>query len=105
MIPFALERNGFGVTSGIKATAGARYIFMINRIKPMVAMTPTKERCKKAMTIKGKTTMDKIIPSAIKGIRLPKRPLCLSDRLPNIGSMKMAITLSSAIMIPTMKAE
>ena len=101
MIPLALERSGFGVISGIKATAGLRYIIANKTTIAIITMTPTKLLCVKNKGINGNNAQHTIVPTAIYGILLPNLVLVLSESAPNIGKRIKAAKLSIAIIIPT----
>ena len=101
MRPLALARRGLGVISGIRATAGFRYIIMnSSTMAIMITMPATLFRWKNR-GIKGKATAETRVPVRIKGIRLPMGVLVRSERLPKMGRRIRAARLSQAMMIPT----
>ena len=99
--PLAPLLSGFGVTSGIKATAGDLYDCIITKNNNIKTITPGNIFHMHIKAIKGKTNIVINIPITIYGILLPNLVLVLSDSLPKIGIINMAATLSSAIIIPT----
>ena len=94
MIPFALLRKGFGVISGIKATAGFLYIIANKTTIAIMMITPAKLFIWKKTGINGKATTQMNVPTKIYGIRFPIGDLVLSDKAPNIGSKIRAARLS-----------
>lgn len=100
MMALPLLRSGFGVTSGISATAGERYVAIAISTSPK----PTKKSTSLfVFSAVGKSTRQSIaimLPPTIYGIRLPIFVRVLSDNLPKIGSINSAKTLSSAITTP-----
>ena len=65
MIPLALLRSGFGVISGIKATAGLRYIIANKTTNAIMTITPAKLLCVKNKGINGNSAQHTIVPIAI----------------------------------------
>ena len=98
MIAFAFERSGLGVTSGISATAGDRYVFIAISSSTSTVMNAAR---RPGTSIFGRISIRMTaasVPPTMNGMRLPKRVLYLSESRPNSGSMNSASTLSSAII-------
>ena len=94
---FALERRGFGVTSGMRATAGERKVAIessVTRSKTIKSqrspMIPRIENITAAATV----------PQTMKGVRLPKRVDVRSEIAPKRGSRTTARMLSSDMINP-----
>jgi hypothetical protein len=92
--------RGFGVRSGIRATAGDRYVLMARStipraIKNIGRLFNLSAKGKKAIHM---TAIN--VPKMIKGVRLPSLVSTLSDKAPNKGSIIRASTLSMAIIAP-----
>ena len=93
-LPFDL--SGLGVTSGISATAGERNVPIDSRSTASAAKNSTKLFDAPATGISIHEATATNVPQTMKGILRP----ALSLSIPNIGSMKSASTLSSAIITP-----
>ena len=65
IIPLALARRGLGVMSGIRATAGLRYIIMKIRTMAIVMTMPTMLFLWKKRGMKGKATAETKVPTRI----------------------------------------
>ena len=118
MIAFALERSGFGVTSGISATAGERNIAIETSTKRSISMKITSiigfafvtshgsepssfESCISSATERMTSPIAAaIVPTRMNGVLRPSFPICLSDIAPNSGRRNTARTLSSAMTAP-----
>ena len=107
IMALALLRSGFGVTSGISATAGLRYVPIDTRIHPNTTMNSTfvpadgaaAYRLSKIGNNSIRTT-DTNVPYRRNGLRRPILLLQRSEMPPNNGNKKMARTLSAAIIAP-----
>ncbi len=82
MRPFALLRNGRGVTSGMSAMTGERQSDMI---KLKHTMKPIMSQSVFAQGIKKKKKAESGMPTMIHGIRRPCRVNVLSLKVPTIG--------------------
>ena len=101
MIPFALALRGFGVMSGMSATAGLRYIIMNMSTMAIIATMPAMLFSWKNNGMKGNAIADTNVPMIMKGILFPIEVWVLSDRFPKSGRRMRAARLSHAMMIPT----
>ena len=95
-----LDLRGFGVTSGIRETAGERYMLMDIRVASSITMNSVRLRpFAAAGSISIKTT-ERIVPTSINGVRFPRLLFTRSDHAPNTGSSIRAKILSRAIIPP-----
>ena len=65
MMPLALARSGFGVMSGISATAGLRYIIMKSSTTAIIETMPTTLFRWKKSGMNGKATAETKVPTRI----------------------------------------
>ena len=71
MMPLALARRGLGVMSGMRATAGLRYIIIKMRTMAIIATIPAMLLLWKNSGINGNATAETNVPTRIYGMRLP----------------------------------
>jgi hypothetical protein len=105
IIALPFERSGFGVTSGIYATAGVRYVDMVKRSKNKTMRNGSILDVEVKMPSKTRRIAEMIVPNKIYGVLFPRGDLVLSERAPNKGSMKIARMLSMDIMEFACKVE
>ena len=93
-------RRGLGVTSGISATAGLRYV----AIEMSTSARPMKNSARFSVrSASGRRNMNSsapMVPPRMYGMRRPMAVRVLSLNLPNIGSMTSARMLSMAMTTP-----
>ena len=107
MIAFALLRRGLGVTSGMSATAGERYVPMAIRRSPRtvtnIIVRLIRGDLKQELSRTGIRSISPAanrVPRRINGFRFPSLLVHLSEIPPNSGSRKSARILSIAMIIP-----
>ena len=101
MMPLALARRGLGVMSGMRATAGLRYIIIKMRTMAIIATIPAMLLLWKNSGINGNATAETNVPTRMYGMRLPIFVCVLSERRPKSGRRMSAARLSHAMMMPT----
>ena len=100
MTAFPALRSGFGVKSGINATAGERYNPMETRSANRLTTNNRRFLDWSAYGTSIKNVTARAVPPNINGIRFPIGVSTLSERLPKIGSRNKASTLSAAMIAP-----